>query len=157
MVFEELRAEARRFVVWNLASQGLTGGQIARTLGVPKGTVRRMLKEGKRERERQRAFEEAYGAWCLNAAREIPAAVLARRSREAAQRVYAYGGTVEETVDLAAVIERDKACCHICKQPVEPIELAFDHVVPLVLGGTHATANVRVAHARCNSEKGARL
>jgi len=157
MAFEELAAEARAFVVWNLARQGLGTGEIVRTLGIPKGTVRKMLRRATREEARQRAFETAYGAWCLNAAREIPAATLASRSRSAARRVYAYGGEVVGVVDLAAVIERDEARCHICKRPVEPAELAFDHVVPLVLGGKHESANVRVAHARCNGEKGARL
>src|SRR5262245_60017631 len=147
MSLDELRAEAKRFVVWNLARQGLSSGEIAAALDVPKSTVRRMLRRLVRERNRQRAVEVAYAAWCLNAMREIPPETLARRSRQAVQRVYVYSGRTGHPVDLAAVIDRDEARCHICGKPVEPIELAFDHVVPLVHGGEHTAENVRLSHA----------
>jgi 5-methylcytosine-specific restriction endonuclease McrA len=32
----------------------------------------------------------------------------------------------------------------------------LDHVVPLVAGGLHDPANVRLAHLTCNSRKGAK-
>lgn len=151
----DLQAGRRRYLVENLADQGLSISEIAEQLGLSKKAVRRRVRAWRRKNQREREAIRAYAAWCLNAAREIPE--LVRRSQAAARRVRAYGGEVEGHVDLLAVIERDKAICHICDEPVEPRDLAFDHVVPVLHGGGHTVENVRVAHSRCNSAKGARL
>jgi 5-methylcytosine-specific restriction endonuclease McrA len=60
-------------------------------------------------------------------------------------------------VDLTAVAARAGMVCAICGEPVTPETLSFDHIIPLVRGGAHTTANLQVAHRVCNSRKGARL
>lgn len=153
----DVEAAHRAYLIENLAAQGLGSSEIGRELGMSKEAVaRRLRRYGKRTR-REREMRNAYAEWCLRACREISPKILRDRSRRAMYRVLIYGGEAGEPVDLAAVIVRDRAICHICLGPVEPDELAFDHVVPLVLGGPHAVGNVKVAHARCNGEKGARL
>jgi 5-methylcytosine-specific restriction endonuclease McrA len=62
-----------------------------------------------------------------------------------------------ERVDYAAIRARDGDMCHICRAPVSPGDMHFDHVVPLARGGPHTAANIRVSHAACNLRKGARL
>ena len=59
-------------------------------------------------------------------------------------------------VDPAAIYQRDRGICQLCRHPVRESTYALDHVVPLAAGGTHEPANVQVAHHRCNSIKGAR-
>lgn len=52
--------------------------------------------------------------------------------------------------------ERDKWTCHICTigyVPGNPWEI--DHDVPLARGGTNHVNNLKLAHRRCNREKGA--
>ncbi|MCW2904917.1 MAG: hypothetical protein JWO67_7182 [Streptosporangiaceae bacterium] len=67
-------------------------------------------------------------------------------------------------VDRDEIWERDGGTCQICGDPIDvtqpwphPLSRTLDHVIPLVLGGTHEPANVQLAHARCNSQKGDRL
>ncbi len=58
------------------------------------------------------------------------------------------------TVDLAAIIERDKGICGICcKRIRKGDKLHFDHIVPLSQGGAHAEWNIQAAHAFCNLSK----
>lgn len=53
--------------------------------------------------------------------------------------------------------------CHLCREPIDmalprthPMSWTLDHVVPLSLGGNpESLANLRPAHRRCNSRKGA--
>lgn len=54
-----------------------------------------------------------------------------------------------------AVLERDAWRCWICKADDPPADSA-DHVVARKHGGLTVMANLRAAHARCNSSKGAR-
>ena len=153
--FPELKAETKRFLAWNLAQQGLGCTAIGDALGLSKRAARKHVMRAQREKARGRVVAEVYRRLCLERLLRVPD--LDARSRDAARRVHAYGGVVDERVDLYAVIRHDQALCHICRDPVEPDELAFDHVVPLVHGGTHSTGNVRVAHVHCNAAKGARL
>lgn len=60
-------------------------------------------------------------------------------------------------VSRAEIIERDDGRCHICGEYPDPDDLHLDHVIPLSLGGDHSRENLRVACARCNLSKGARL
>jgi 5-methylcytosine-specific restriction endonuclease McrA len=62
------------------------------------------------------------------------------------------------------VYRRDLWICQLCGKPVDPLlampnpgAATIDHVVPLACGGTHEPDNVQLAHALCNSRKGARL
>jgi hypothetical protein len=58
---------------------------------------------------------------------------------------------------LVEVIERDGFICQICGEPVSEDELSLDHIYPKSKGGPHVPENLRVAHKRCNSKKGARV
>lgn len=58
----------------------------------------------------------------------------------------------------AFVMYRDSDHCGICGELVEHGEpMQIDHHVPLSRCGTDDPDNLRVAHARCNLKKGARL
>ncbi|MFG2748022.1 HNH endonuclease [Streptomyces xanthophaeus] len=82
-----------------------------------------------------------------------------KAQRRAQQRNARY-----EVIKRAAVFERDDWRCHLCGQEVRrkaadgyhPANPTIDHVVPLSLGGDHVMANLRTAHAFCNSLKGNR-
>lgn len=75
--------------------------------------------------------------------------------RKAKWRVRHADGAVEE-ISRAYIIARDKSRCHLCGKKCKPTEIHLDHLVPLARGGDHSAANVRVACASCNMEKGAR-
>lgn len=63
-------------------------------------------------------------------------------------------------VILAEIRERDKNCCHLCGDKVpakaypHPLSPSLDHVIPLSKGGIHDPSNVKLAHLRCNVQKG---
>ena len=67
-------------------------------------------------------------------------------------------------VDPRAVFERDDWRCYLCgfrgpkdKTPsTDKWGLTLDHIVPVSKGGAHVESNLRTAHRRCNSRKGAR-
>jgi 5-methylcytosine-specific restriction endonuclease McrA len=45
--------------------------------------------------------------------------------------------------------------CYLCKEPFERKEdITLDHWIPKVEGGTDDITNLRLAHDRCNGEKG---
>lgn len=52
--------------------------------------------------------------------------------------------------------------CWLCKQMIHPAaasrgdRLSVDHVIPRSMGGSHDLDNLRPAHQRCNSRRGAR-
>lgn len=62
---------------------------------------------------------------------------------------------------LADIRERDGNRCHLCSKAVpnkawpHPLSASLDHVIPLSRGGIHDPDNVKLAHLRCNVEKGA--
>ena len=80
---------------------------------------------------------------------------LLRRRYKFNRRARVRGAFVED-VDPATVYERDKGICHICGKPTDSRVYSLDHVVALANGGEHSYANVKLAHLRCNSVKGAR-
>jgi hypothetical protein len=71
------------------------------------------------------------------------------------------GASSGRPVRLAEIRERDGNRCHLCRRVVgsqpwpHPSSASLDHVVPLSRGGEHDPDNVRLAHLRCNVEKGA--
>lgn len=75
----------------------------------------------------------------------------------ARRRALKKGAPVIEKIDRAAIIERDRNICHLCRLPVEPHDIHLDHVVPLARGGNHTADNLAVAHSLCNARKGARM
>lgn len=69
--------------------------------------------------------------------------------------------TVEDRV---AIYERDGWQCQLCGgatsriyDSFDPLSPTLDHLVPKSLGGTHGPENLQLAHAICNSTRGARL
>lgn len=73
---------------------------------------------------------------------------------ENSRRRYALlaGATVEK-VDPSAIFERDRWICQLCGKRVVRGQQSLDHILPLSKGGTHASANVQLAHRSCNSRK----
>lgn len=92
------------------------------------------------------------------------AAVNRDRVRESVQRRRANRLSREhETIDHAAVFERDQFTCQLCGDPIamaekfpHPLSPSIDHVVALNRGGAHLYSNVQAAHFYCNTSKGDR-
>lgn len=55
------------------------------------------------------------------------------------------------------VLARDGGTCAVCRKAVAPVDVHLDHHIPVAHGGTEEPDNLRVTHARCNLEKGAKL
>lgn len=62
------------------------------------------------------------------------------------------------------VIEAYGNVCHLCHEGIDlalagrqPEAFSIDHVLPRKQGGTNSLTNLRPAHLRCNSAKGAKL
>src|SRR3954465_1294169 len=60
--------------------------------------------------------------------------------------------------------DRDRWTCWVCSGDVEPASPAgsppppsVDHVIPRSRGGTNDPSNLRLAHRRCNGQRGSRL
>lgn len=77
---------------------------------------------------------------------------------------------IDNDITLEKVAKRDHNICQICGEPVnwndykivngKKVSLgdypSRDHIVPICKGGLHSWDNIRLAHIRCNSKKGAR-
>lgn len=69
-----------------------------------------------------------------------------------------------ELFERQEIYERDNWRCQLCGLPTstktyvrkDPFSPTLDHIIPLRLGGHHIRTNVQLAHAVCNSRKGAR-
>jgi 5-methylcytosine-specific restriction endonuclease McrA len=62
-----------------------------------------------------------------------------------------------EDVDPYQLYEQQKGICYLCNCKFEFKEMECDHVVPLSRGGMHEKSNCKMACARCNRSKGAKL
>lgn len=65
------------------------------------------------------------------------------------------------TLTLPELGVRDGWLCHLCRKPVDPtrrgndpLAPTFDHLIPIVDGGTDAPENLRLAHRTCNVKRG---
>jgi hypothetical protein len=81
-----------------------------------------------------------------------------RKAREKASRP-----ETTRRVYFAYICERDRWRCHVCGKRVSikheaphPLAPTRDHIIPLARGGTHESANVKLAHYGCNSARGDR-
>jgi 5-methylcytosine-specific restriction endonuclease McrA len=72
------------------------------------------------------------------------------KDRRRAQRMAA---PIVERIDRAAIIARDKSTCYLCGRVLVKGQITLDHVIPLIGGGPHTAANLRVACHPCNSRK----
>jgi 5-methylcytosine-specific restriction endonuclease McrA len=102
-----------------------------------------------RERNRERVNGHAR-AW----RRRNPMKARSQGAKKRAMRRAAMKGNY---VDLQAVWERDQGICYLCGKAIDPTNCHFDHVVPIIKGGSHSEENIRATHARCNLKKGAKL
>ncbi len=61
---------------------------------------------------------------------------------------------------LLSIADRDNWTCHLCGNVVDPMvsegpaRATLDHVIPKSHGGHGGRANLRLAHADCNSRRG---
>lgn len=84
-----------------------------------------------------------------------------RRDAYHRRRALQAGASTGRPVILADIRQRDASRCHLCGKRVgekawpHPMSPSLDHVVPLSKGGAHDPDNVKLAHLRCNVEKGA--
>jgi 5-methylcytosine-specific restriction endonuclease McrA len=76
--------------------------------------------------------------------------------RRARDRALVMGAHPCELVEMNQLVYVADGRCWICRHPVLG-DWSMDHVIPLAKGGDHTYNNVRLTHARCNSDKGARL
>lgn len=49
---------------------------------------------------------------------------------------------------------RDHKQCHLCHQSVSLKQASRDHVIPRSNGGPNAADNLRLAHKKCNQQRG---
>lgn len=81
-------------------------------------------------------------------------------------RAHKYGCDYESGITLKKLIKRDGLRCAICGEMCDPNDHEWtkyfgptsptiDHIIPMSKGGGHVWNNVQVAHAICNSTKGA--
>lgn len=71
-------------------------------------------------------------------------------------------GAESEKFSSTDIYERDGWRCGLCRRRVNkrlvwphPMSASLDHTIPLVHGGPHTRANVKLAHLRCNVRKNA--
>jgi 5-methylcytosine-specific restriction endonuclease McrA len=63
--------------------------------------------------------------------------------------------TITSSISIEVIKVRDRMLCCICGKKVTEKDFSLDHTIPLSLGGPHSQDNLRVAHRRCNSRRGA--
>lgn len=116
---------------------------------------------------RQRCCSEQHGKNLCNRERRADGRAVKetwedRKERHHRRRALKKGATVGEPFTVDEIRERDGNRCHLCRRKVppkpypHPLSASLDHVVPLTKGGMHERSNVRLAHLRCNVEKGNR-
>jgi hypothetical protein len=84
--------------------------------------------------------------------------------RHGQQRALAAGTEVEYDIDLSVVWDRDRGCCWICDESIDPtlvkphpMSRSIDHVIPIRKGGSHTISNIALAHLGCNKSKRTRI
>lgn len=70
-------------------------------------------------------------------------------------------GKVDHSISIERLIKRDGKMCYLCNEKVKlltdtnhPEYPSIEHVIPIAKGGTHTWDNVKLAHRKCNCEKG---
>lgn len=107
----------------------------------------------KRASARYRANRTAILARVMRYYRTHPEKITELRNRRRAR----LHGAVAEPINYRRILLDSKGLCGICRKPLDLFGIHFDHIIPLARGGSHTNANIQVAHARCNIQKGARL
>lgn len=125
-------------------------------------------------RDRMTKEKLKYGAdsGCCSSACAKKRARKAQKIRERGYRNHKgrarkYGCAFDSSVTLKALVKRNGLRCAICGEMCDPNDHTWtsysgpkhptiDHIIPMARGGGHVWDNVQVAHAICNSTKGAR-
>lgn len=81
---------------------------------------------------------------------------LRQRENEAKRRAQIKGTRVAR-ISYERLVAMHGMWCYLCMKGIELGDLSFDHVIPLVRGGTHTEDNLRPAHTNCNRRKNRRL
>jgi 5-methylcytosine-specific restriction endonuclease McrA len=58
---------------------------------------------------------------------------------------------------MLAIAKSQDGRCAICGFPLDPREIAVDHIIHRHRGGSEALRNKRLTHQRCNARRGGRL
>lgn len=95
---------------------------------------------------------DGLSAWCTFCMREW----------SGRHRAIAEGNQVDDDVDYGLIFNNANGCCEECgiavrlgeSGPVDAPEGSFDHVVPIVNGGAHSRANVRLLCGRSRRDPG---
>lgn len=85
------------------------------------------------------------------------ALLIRKRCAEAERRALKLDAPEIERFTLDEIYARDKAICHLCSGHCLRRDATVDHLIPLIKGGPHTRANVKLAHRSCNSRKKDRL
>ena len=86
------------------------------------------------------------------------------------KRIRKYIDDKTDNISLWAVYEKYHGLCYLCGERCDPEDYEWknghknvhgnypsrEHVIPISKGGSHTWENVRLAHIKCNSSKGAR-
>lgn len=81
------------------------------------------------------------------------------KDEEGVRRARMIGATIDGTVNVSKVFNRDKWRCYICGTKTQKKDIMADnaaeveHVVPLSKGGAHTYSNVRCSCRACNQSK----
>ena len=71
------------------------------------------------------------------------------------KRAHKFGAEVIDTsVNVHELFDRDEGICSLCGGRVYTKHVSMDHVIPLSRGGNHSWDNVKLAHNKCNKQKG---
>lgn len=70
-------------------------------------------------------------------------------------------GRVDWDISIKRLLKRDGVDCYLCNRSMKPnvdkndaLYPSIEHVKPIAKGGTHTWDNVKLAHRKCNWEKG---
>jgi hypothetical protein len=58
------------------------------------------------------------------------------------------------TLMLNKIYRESNHTCYLCGKQVPRVQASVDHVIPLSKGGKDDGTNYKLAHSRCNTEKG---
>ncbi|CAK6472652.1 hypothetical protein BFRIG_01868 [Peribacillus frigoritolerans] len=98
------------------------------------------------------------GKYCSN---ECGSKFSGRKKEALRRKRISSNGDVHWDISIERLMKRDKAVCYLCNELVltnldtnHDYYPSIEHVKPIARGGTHTWDNVKLAHRKCNYEKG---
>jgi 5-methylcytosine-specific restriction endonuclease McrA len=107
--------------------------------------------------------------WCLDGfvkhnTRTVCCSRTCRARYQAHRRRLFLRGVTPKPISARAIYRRDGGICALCSGQVDiearyphPLSATVDHIVPISKGGEHSNANIQLAHAKCNRDKGNKI